>query len=298
MNLKSALSDALVFSKYGTTNPEWVKLPESNSWVHVDPSDKRAKSKLIRYSARGKVTIPRIFWNKMNSALQPKVVLDIGLNYGECLFGTGYSAETLCLGIEANPKVVKHNLKSKSRHQCCNQIEIVNSLVGDVEEENKTFLFNERWTGGGSIYQEKNEPGLTEISLRSTTIDKILGAAGGARNSVLFKMDIEGSEGAAMKGFESVHDFQTAVGLIEFSEQKLNLSNHNAERFFESLLERFSVYERTKDGKMYQRIASKEQFWEDSRRGGRRTKIHTDLAVVKRGVKVAGVIHEDLIDLK
>lgn len=297
MNLKSALSDALVLSKYGTTSPEWVKLPESNSWIHVDPSDKRAKSKLIRYSARGKVTIPRIFWNKMNSALQPKVVLDIGLNYGECLFGTKYAKGTVCLGIEANPKLVNHAQLSKQRHECCSQIQILNTLVGEAEGKNLMFMFDETWTGGGSIFQEQNKKGLTEISLCSTTIDKILLDAGGNGDSLLFKMDIEGSEGAAMEGFRRIHDFQKVVGLIEFSEKRLNLSNHNAKYFFNNLLDSFAVYRRTRDGNKYHRVANEEDFWGETMKSTNQKDIHTDLAVVKSGTEVPGIISDDVIDL-
>ena len=121
-------------------------------------------------------------------------------------------------------------------------------------------MFDETWTGGGSIFQETNKKDLTEISLCSTTIDNILLDAGGNGDSLLFKMDIEGSEGAAMEGFRRMHDFQKVVGLIEFSEQRLNLSNHNAKFLLNNSLDSFAVYRRTRDGKKYHRVADEEDF--------------------------------------
>ena len=84
-------------------------------------------------------------------------------------------------------------------------------MVGETEGKNLKFKFDETWTGGGSIFQETNKKDLTEISLCSTTIDNILLDAGGNGDSLLFKMDIEGSEGAAMEGFRRMQDFRKEI---------------------------------------------------------------------------------------
>ncbi len=101
-----------VFLKYGTFKPTRVEMPNAAGPIFIDPADRRAKKKILFDSVRNRYSINRRFWVDFVSALEPDLALDIGVNYGECIFSPVYPDKVSAIGFEANPALFRHLNKS------------------------------------------------------------------------------------------------------------------------------------------------------------------------------------------
>lgn len=111
-------------------NPEVVSIPHAAGRFHINPHDERARKKLIFDAVRNRYSINRRFWNDFIAAVQPDLALDIGTNYGECIFSPTYPDNTRAIAFEANPELVGYLEKTRHDHPSMNQIEVINALVG------------------------------------------------------------------------------------------------------------------------------------------------------------------------
>ena len=96
---KQAYLAPLTFLRYGSTHPARAKLHGCDNWIYIDPNDPCALKKVVHEPLRGKVSTNLIFWRELVTHLQPHVAVDVGLNYGECLFGTNYPTSTRLFGF-------------------------------------------------------------------------------------------------------------------------------------------------------------------------------------------------------
>jgi hypothetical protein len=114
--VKTACLTPLTLARYGTAKPRKARLHGSPHWIHIDPDDPCAIKKVVHEPLRGKVSDNLVFWRDFNRHLAPGLIVDVGMNYGECLFGTDYGRESRLYGFEANPRQMPPLENSRRDH--------------------------------------------------------------------------------------------------------------------------------------------------------------------------------------
>ncbi len=240
---KQAYLVPLTLLRYGSIRPRRAKLHGSDNWIYIDPDDPCAIKKVVREPLRRKVSTNLIFWRELTARLQPQVAVDVGLNYGECLFGTDYPAHTRLFGFEANPRLMPHLEQSRQHHPNGAQMLITNCLVADTPGEAVPFVVNSQWSGQSSALRQVAGEGNIEFKVPARTLDAIILPALKTETVLLFKMDIEGYESRALRGFQqTLARMSSVVGIIEFTSRFIRLAGDDPADYFNWLTERFRVY--------------------------------------------------------
>ena len=230
--------------RYGSLRPQRAKLHGSKNWIYIDPDDPCAIKKVVQEPLRGKVSNNLVFWREFNRHLEPGLLVDVGLNYGECAFGADYTGDAVLHGFEANPRLIPHLEKSRDAHPDGKRINIHHCLVSDEPAEDVPFLVNPDWSGSSSAVKRLNRrPESIEFKLPARTIDSCIPADDAAGRTLLFKMDIEGYEPRAMRGFtETLDRVAFAIGFIEFNVQFIDWAGEKPEDCLAWLHERFRSF--------------------------------------------------------
>lgn len=236
------LIDLGIFLKYKTLNnhkiPNEIVLPSSNK-IYVNSEENRGRALLVSNG----MTQKRLtnFWIKAVNELSPDLVIDVGVNYGECIFSTNYPHHTHIYGIEANRELLKYIHRSRDAHLNKEQIKIFNVFAADKEEE-KTFYVDKHWSGTSSAAYRPAHDMIEKTTVSSVTIDSIIEEDAMNKN-ILFKVDVEGYEAFVLKGMtELIRKSASALGFIEFNSEYVEKSGVNANDFLQFLQQNFSVY--------------------------------------------------------
>ena len=274
--LKQFAYAPLVYWKHGSFSPDSIKLGPGKADVSVNPYDQRAYKKLVMDTARGRESTPMQFWRAHAKTHRSATMLDIGANYGECLFNPIYQ-EQRCLAVEANPGLCEYLTRSRNAHQHANSITIENALLGSQEANDVPFYFSPKWTGGGSGVAPKNEDtsNLDVVYVKERTLDSILADYDvDVANPLIFKMDVEGFEAKVFQGFQCLKNFSQRIGILEFDTQMIARSGESAEQLFLELQKSHQVFLTSLRSRQLQTIDS----WQDltARFGG---EFHCDLII-------------------
>jgi len=274
----------LVLLRYGTLWPKKVRLAGCKHWVHIDPSDGRAVKKLIHDPLRGRISPPSNFWRAFNQHLQPTVAVDVGVNYGECLFSTRYASSTQVFGFEANPRLAPYLHKSRDAHPDAASITIKEGLVSDKMEDSITFYANPMWSGTGSALRSLNDGAdIVTRTISSRTLDSVIPREQVAGKNLLFKMDIEGYEAKAFAGFQATLEAaKLAVGFIEFDTTYLREAGTDPAAFYASLEQRFDIHRLMESRPNH--IIKIKHFADLPVSRATDQRIHTDLLLSTRGI--------------
>ena len=234
--------DLGILLKYKTLNtskiPNEIVLPSSNS-IFVNSEENRGRALLISNG----MTQKRLtnFWMKAVKDYSPDLVIDVGVNYGECIFSTNYPIHTQIYGIEANRDLFKYIHLSKEVHPNKEQMKIFNVFAADKEEE-KTFYVDKHWSGTSSAAYRPAHDMIEQTTVNSVTIDTIV-AEDVKNKNILFKVDVEGYEAFVLKGMtELIQKSASALGFIEFNSEYMEKSGVDLNDFLRFLQEHFSVY--------------------------------------------------------
>lgn len=281
---KRSLLTPLTFLRYGSTRPRKAKLHGCDNWIHIDPGDPCAIKKVVHEPLRKKVSPNLVFWRDFNAHLRPGLVVDVGVNYGECLFGTNYHESSIIHGFEANPRLIFHLENSRADHPDADRITIHNFLVSDADAEDIPFFVNPKWSGSSSALQEITaREGNLEFKLPARRIDGVIPAEQAAGTTMLLKMDIEGFESPALRGITGLLEKAAgAVALIEFDIDYIRWAGQQPEDYLAWLRERFETY-RLADGKR-RRLLPVSSLDDVPPLHGTQRK-HTDLALVLKGTR-------------
>ncbi len=277
---KSAYLKPLTLIRYGTLKPKRARLHGSPHWIYIDPGDPCARKKVVEEPLRGKVSDNLVFWRDFVPHLQPSLVVDVGLNYGECLFGTDYPQATRLYGFEANPRLIPHLMRSRETHPARERMTITHCLVSDEPAENVPFLVNPDWSGSSSAVKELNDrPESLEFKLPARTVDSVVPAdlADGAR--LLFKMDIEGYESRALKGFvQTLSNASLVIGFIEFDGQYIRWAGEDPDAYLSWLQQHFETFRVVSiKGRTLTKVA---RFTDLPNLHGDAERVHVDLVLV------------------
>jgi FkbM family methyltransferase len=241
------LIDLGIFLKYKTLNnskiPNEIMLASSNR-IFVNSEENRGRALLISDG----ITQKRLtnFWTNAVNEYSPDLVIDVGVNYGECIFSTNYPIHTQIYGIEANRDLLKYINQSREVHHNKAQIKIFNVFAADKEEE-KTFFVDKHWSGTSSAAYRPAHDMIEQTTVRSVTIDSIVEEDVTNKN-ILFKVDVEGYEAFVLKGMtEIIQKSASALGFIEFNSEYMEKSGVDLNDFLRFLQHHFSIYIYTKN---------------------------------------------------
>lgn len=241
---KSLLLAPKILLRYGTLSPTQVRIVGCDHWIHIDPDDRRAIKKFVHDPLRHRISPPLSFWRDFLAKLVPAVAVDVGVNYGECLFGARYNPSTRVFGFEANPLLMPYLEKSREAHPDGANITLVQGLVSDRAATAVNFYADPSWSGTGSAVPALNEgSNIVTSEVAAHTLDSRIPLDAVAGKPLLFKMDIEGFESRAIMGFDETLDAaELAVGLIEFDTTFIRAASEDPQRYFASLEERFDIH--------------------------------------------------------
>lgn len=220
-----------------------IVLPGSSHVLFVDPTENRGR---VLYMTGGR-TQPRLsfFWSTAVAAFEPDFVLDVGVNYGECLFSVSYPKRCRILGIEANPHLQSFIERSRKKHPNRSSIQTVYAMASDEEHEKRSFYIHKYWSGLSSAIrgQSASPDRFREHEIRSVTVDALLSKYPLERSKLLFKIDVEGHEENVLKGMlHTIARCPRMLGFIEFDSKYLSGSGTDVNAFLTFLQERFSIY--------------------------------------------------------
>lgn len=167
--------------------------------IYVDPGDKRAWR-----MARGGGALDRdavAAWRRLVTWLEPDLVLDIGANYGEVLLAADYPGASVH-AFEPNPRVAPRLARSMRRLGTVHEVAVSSS--------DGTATLGMRRTSSGVSSLERR--GGVSVEVATVRIDR-LGLRG---DRLLFKLDVEGHEPAALAGMAGLlWSTPHWVGLVE-----------------------------------------------------------------------------------
>ncbi|NYE07334.1 FkbM family methyltransferase [Bacillus niacini] len=282
------LIDLGIFLKYKTLNtskiPNKIVLPSSNT-IFVNSEENRGRALLISNGTTQKRLTN--FWIKAVNEYSPDLVIDVGVNYGECIFSTNYPNHTQIFGIEANRELLKYLHQSKEVHRNKEQIKIFNVFAADKAEE-KTFYVDKHWSGTSSAAYRPAHDMTEQTTVSSVTIDSIIEKDFTNKN-ILFKVDVEGYEAFVLKGMtELIQQSASALGFVEFNSEYIEKSGVNVNDFLRFLHQHFSVYIYIKN----ELVNGSQLTLSELHKLFRSKYVHTDIILVKNVKK-----HIDLIKL-
>ena len=238
-------ADLRVKQRYGTVNPSAIRLPGCGYLLEIDPTDRRARQILVRDGIRGKATKGARLWRALNEGFQPEVLVDVGLNYGECLMGSTYPAAAALFGFEANPRVFECASRSRNNHPNAAQLRLFNTLITDVAAPERSLFVDPSWSGTGTAVEGliRSREAVKEYKIAADLLDNLIPETAVVGKRMLFKIDIEGYEPKALKGFARLIGLaREVVGLIEFDTRFLRMAATDPNQFLADLNKDFRVF--------------------------------------------------------
>jgi len=234
---------------------------------------------IARRAARGLVSTARQLWKSAIERLEPDLAIDVGTNYGECLLGVRYPSRTRAIGIEANPALLPLIHETLARHPDRDRIRLVHGLAGDTDGLEGRLHFDPRFTGTASAVASASSRLPQQVSVRSVSIDALISESGasGTPTPIVFKLDIEGFEGVAMRGFKRLADVRDFIGILEFDPAYLDGSPVDSQTLLGQLLARGVVLDSGRGIRDLRRIESMNQLRALHSRS--RGTLHTDLVL-------------------
>lgn len=280
--VKQLAQSQLVRWRYGTYAPESVRLPGSPHPLFVDPLDPRAYKILVIAPLFGRVPRNLPFWREGCTRLGPSLALDIGMNFGECLFSPDYPEAMELHGFEANPRLRPYIQKSAKAHPARRQMSLHYALVAAAPGADAEFFIDRRWSGGSTAV-----PGLhpedadryEAIRVPVTSIDERLAKTKSLRpgRTLFFKIDVEGYEFHVLRGMQNtLASPRWALGLVEFDTRLLERAGVDLQEYWQFLQERFEVFAFARKGQ-----ARRVRDWSDLAAMFRRPQLHTDLLLLR-----------------
>jgi len=276
--IRGRFQRSAVLRRYGVDRPSVVTLPGSRNPIHIDPQDPRAWKILVMAPLYGRLARNQTFWRQSCAQLNPGLALDIGLNFGECLFAADYGPRTELHAYEANPALKPYVNRSLADHPAREQMQVHFGLVSHEPGPSQTFYIDQRWSGGSSaiagLHPEETSR-YQAVQVPVVSIDSTLSQSPAARpgGTLVFKIDVEGYEFRVLEGMQKTLSApRWSVGLVEFDTALLKKAGESLEAYFAFLQERFEIYAFANETK-----ATPARTWDELRGLFRKPEFHTDL---------------------
>ncbi|MDL4843072.1 FkbM family methyltransferase [Aquibacillus rhizosphaerae] len=234
------LIDFGILIKYKTLKihkiPQKITLPSARI-LYVNAKENRGRALLISNGTTQKRL--HHFWTHAVKEYRPDLVIDVGVNYGECIFSATYPLESNIIGIEANRNLLKYINRSKDAHPNKAQISIINAIASDKELDENFFYIDKHWSGTSTASYIPKHSLVEKVPVSSITIDGFLDKdKNRSYRSVLFKVDVEGYEAFVLKGMTNlITNSPSLLGFIEFNSEYITKSGYDVEVFLNFLQE-------------------------------------------------------------
>lgn len=276
--IKRRYFDTRILMRYGTFFPDTVFLVDGRHRVSINPRDPRARKKVCADAIRGKRRRNQVFWRTAVREFKPGLAVDIGVNFGECLFQADYLPGTRAIGIDGNPDLLPYLRRSRDMHPQAEQIEVHNALVSEQPGQPQSFFVSTTASGGSTAVADvasmRGTP-FTEVRVPVTSIDELVGD--NTPRTVVFKIDVEGYEGHVLRGMKNITaESELVVGFIEFDTRMLTRARENLPELWVFLTQTFDV-------SMFvdrQLIDLSAQPWSEAERWIQSVGEHTDLLLL------------------
>jgi len=235
-----------ITAAYNTPDTPFAAIAGGTRRIAVDPADRRAQMQLLRFGTRYYSKVQTLV-HELVRHFRPDVFVDVGSNYGECLFSLPFNADVPVLGFEANPRLLGYLERSRGYNDDLS-VEIVGKAVGaGGDDATVSFFVNERWSGKSTAARSAVIAGMKEISVPVTSIDREFAARFPDARTVVMKIDVEGYEPQVIAGAaETIGRADPFACLLEFDTAFLDGKDAGAgagaRRFFDALAARFHVY--------------------------------------------------------
>ena len=238
-HLKTRRRDRVIAQAFGRLDPDRVRVPGAAATLRVNPRDGRVRKILLYDIARGRSKTNQVFWLDAVAALDPTLVVDVGLNYGECLLSPKYREGVRLHGFEANPALVPYLNDTIAAHPNRDAITLHAQAVGETTGQTVHLAVDADWSGTSHL---SAGPSAGTVAVQSVRPDDVLPRPS-ASDRLLLKIDIEGFEPLALAGLPATLDaVGSAVVLMEFSPELLADRGHDVPAFWGLLCERFTIH--------------------------------------------------------
>ncbi|WP_010676997.1 FkbM family methyltransferase [Bacillus timonensis] len=232
-----------IFLKYKTL--KLAKIPNkiilsSRNVIYINNAENRGRALLISDG----ITQSHLteFWGEAVKSFKPSLVLDIGVNYGECIFSTTYEKDTTIIGIEANKYLIDYIERSRKQHVNSHQIKIIHAFAGDQEKKNQTFFIDTHWSGTSSGVQISEKNSIEKMEVPAITIDSLFNQETLNAHRLLFKIDVEGYEFMVLKGMKSLLiNCREIMGIVEFDSRYLEKAGVDLDSYLAFLDRYFEI---------------------------------------------------------
>lgn len=278
--IRLAKVNILLRRRYGTRWPETVRYPDAEFNLTINPNDWRAIKKIAFDFARGRVDRNIQFWRDFVNHNVPSVCLDIGANYGECLYSLAYNVTTDVIAIEANTRLIPCLTKSRDAHPSRDRIIIHNVAAADSTKDSIPLFINTAWSGGTTALDKADHNASIEtIHVPQRMIDDLISIQRTSAGPLVFKLDVEGYEPFVLKGMsKTIAAAPLMIGYIEVDTDFLSAASVSLDALGE-LLHDFDLYWPTdKRSKRLRPVASLTELQSILGKN-----FHTDIIVVKGG---------------
>ncbi|TVR65270.1 MAG: FkbM family methyltransferase [Gemmatimonadales bacterium] len=280
--IRAVKMHVLLRRRYGTLRPEWVPYPDFEASLSIDPHDQRALHKIALDFARRRTARHIRFWRDFTVHLEPAVCLDVGANYGECLFSLRYPPATRVLGVEANPRILPHLERSRDAHPDTSLIHLHHAIAGDDDRELASLWLEPRWSGRTRAFAGHEDGGERErVEVPATRIDTLVGGLTGPGpldGPLVFKIDVEGFESFVLRGMaRTVAAAPLAVGYVEVDRELMEAAGASISEV-DDMLEGFRLFvpERRRGRDQLRPLPSLGELV-----AGRSGRFHTDVVMVR-----------------
>lgn len=242
--IKGGALSAMAVMRWGTTRPKRVRPRGAAGEITINPDDPLARKKLVHDTLRNKLRFHRMFMKHLCEQADPDLALDIGVNYGECLFTPAYRPGTTVLGFEANPELDPYIESSIVSHPQGGQIHLCSGLVGEEHGGEADFHIDTQWSGASSAAKLFDEEGrYTVVKRPKLSVDGAVADKGLSPRGVVFKIDVEGYESYVINGMQNtLGQADWSVGLIEFNPVFATSAGVDVRRYYDRLHDAFHVY--------------------------------------------------------
>lgn len=232
-----------ILMQYGSLRPNRSKIPGSSGVVHIDITDRRAVKRILFNSVRGRVPLNVPFWVDFVGSLRPDLVIDVGANYGECVFSIDYQEGTHAFAFEANPRLHAYLNRSLEEHPSRRQITLVQALVDDRPKGDASFFVHKKWSGGSMAFWDENRGNdFRAVSVPTVSVDSVVEGYLDGADTLVFKVDVEGYEPQVIKGMRKVfRSVSHAVGLVEIDAPALQKLGWEVSEY-DTLLSPFRIF--------------------------------------------------------
>ena len=226
--------------RFRTLRGDRVILPETGRALYVNPREPRGKA-VFRCGGTGQGNM-RLFWRRALETYQPAFVLDVGANYGECIFSGNYTQTQRMIAVEANQDLKPWLERSRAAHAEGDRIEMIYSLAAAESQKDRTLYVDKDWSGTSSALPNRKDHQLEEVSVDAVCLDDVFEASPLEGETLVFKLDVEGYEEQVMLGLrKTLERVGKAIGYVEFNNRFIEASGSNAGAFLDYLKNQFHI---------------------------------------------------------